>query len=196
MARYFVLYKPYGVISQFTPEEPGQQTLGEVYPFPASVYPVGRLDLDSEGLLVLTDDPLLNSRLLDPRRRHERAYWVQVDGIPAPEALDQLRKGVEIRINKTLYRTLPAEAALFEAPPEVPPRIPPIRFRKALPVSWLEIRLIEGKNRQVRKMCAKVGFPVLRLIRVRMEELSLDGLQPGEVREISGEDAYRQLRIR
>ncbi|MBK6948501.1 MAG: pseudouridine synthase [Haliscomenobacter sp.] len=190
------MYKPYGVLSQFTPEEPGQQTLGDVYPFPASVYPVGRLDLDSEGLLLLSDDPLLNSRLLDPRRRHERAYWVQVDGIPSPEALDQLRTGVEIRVGKALYRTLPAGAAQLEESPQVSQRIPPIRFRKALPVSWLEIRLVEGKNRQVRKMCAKVGFPVLRLIRVRMEELSLEGLQPGEVREMSKEDAYRQLRIR
>ena len=191
-----MIYKPFGVISQFTPEEPGQQTLKDLYPFPASVYPVGRLDLDSEGLLLLTDDPLLNSRLLDPRNQHERAYWVQVDGIPTPEALNQLRKGVEIRAGKTLYRTRPAGASLLEESPEVPERIPPIRFRKALPVSWLEIRLMEGKNRQVRKMCAKVGYPVLRLIRVRIKALQLSGLQPGEVREISKEEVYRQLGLR
>ncbi len=189
------MYKPYGVICQFTPEGPGQQTLKDLYPFPPAVYPVGRLDLDSEGLLLLTDDTLVNARLLDPKRRHTRAYWVQVDGIPSREALESLRKGVDIRVNKSVYKTLPAEAALLEPSPAVPERIPPIRFRKLLPVSWLEIQIAEGKNRQVRKMCAKVGYPVLRLIRVGIEDLSLGSLQPGEVREISKEDFYLQLHI-
>jgi len=182
--RYFLLYKPYGVLSQFTREHPSHRVLGDLYDFPKTVYPVGRLDKDSEGLLLLTDDKQLNHRLLDPRRGHKRVYWAQVEGVPEEEALKQLRSGMTIRVNKKDYRTRPAEARLLSPPPALPERDPPIRFRKNVPDSWLELTLTEGKNRQVRRMCAAAGFPVLRLVRVRIESLELGGLQPGEVREV------------
>lgn len=190
--RYYVVYKPYGMLSQFTPDQPGQHTLAELSAaLPKDVYPVGRLDADSEGLLLLTNDPRLNARLLLPEGGHERVYWAQVEGIPTEEALDTLRSGVVIRINGKPYRTRPARVRLLEVPPELPPREPPIRFRKSVPDRWVELSLIEGKNRQVRRMCAAVGYPVLRLVRVqigplRLGEGPLRHLQPGEVREVEG----------
>ncbi len=189
--RYFAAYKPYGMLSQFTPDHPGQRTLIELAPaLPKGVYPVGRLDADSEGLLVLTDDPSLNDRLLRPENRHERTYWAQVEGIPDPDALERLQSGVDIRIRGQHYRTRPARVRLMVTPPDLPPRQPPIRFRKNVPDSWLEITLVEGKNRQVRRMCAAVGFPVLRLVRVqigalRLGEPPLERMLPGEVRPIT-----------
>ncbi len=188
--RYFVAYKPYGMLSQFTPEQPGQSTLADLaVRLPAGVYPVGRLDADSEGLLLLSDDPRLNARLLPPDRAHVRTYLAQVEGIPQEPALAQLREGVPLRIDGRLYRTRPAQVRLIEAPPNLPPRRPPIRFRKSVPDAWLEISLFEGKNRQVRRMCAAVGHPVLRLVRVRFGplrwgEAPVGHLQPGEVREL------------
>lgn len=190
--RYYVVYKPYGMLSQFTPDQPGQRTLAELgAALPKDVYPVGRLDADSEGLLLLTNDPRLNARLLRPEGGHERVYWAQVEGIPTEEALDTLRSGVVIRINGKTYRTRPARVRLLEVPPELPPREPPIRFRKSVPDRWVELALTEGKNRQVRRMCAAVGYPVLRLVRVqigplRLGEGPLRHLQPGEVREVEG----------
>lgn len=184
MSNYFLLYKPYGYLSQFTKETPGHKTLGDLYPFPKEVYPVGRLDMDSEGLLLLTDDKRLNKKLLDPSFQHERTYWVQVEGIPDQEALEALRKGVAIRINGKNYQTLPAIVQMLEETPPLPDRDPPIRFRKNSPTSWIELTLIEGKNRQVRRMCAKVGFPVLRLVRCRIGDLRIEGMKPGEVRVI------------
>jgi 23S rRNA pseudouridine2457 synthase len=191
--RYYVAYKPYGMLSQFTPDQPGQRTLAELSaPLPKDVYPVGRLDADSEGLLLLTNDPRLNARLLRPERGHERTYWAQVEGIPTEEALEALRQGVVIRIHGTPYRTRPARVHLLERPPELPPREPPIRLRKSVPDRWIEITLTEGKNRQVRRMCAAVGYPVLRLVRVqigplRLGEGPLRHLLPGEVKEVEGE---------
>lgn len=190
--RYYVVYKPYGMLSQFTPDQPGQHTLAELSAaLPKDVYPVGRLDADSEGLLLLTNDPRLNARLLRPEGGHERVYWAQVEGIPTEEALDTLRSGVVIHINGKAYRTRPARVRLLEVPPELPPREPPIRFRKSVPDRWVELALTEGKNRQVRRMCAAVGYPVLRLVRVqigplRLGEGPLRHLQPGEVREVEG----------
>jgi len=195
MLHYFVLYKPYGVICQFTPEVAGQQTLKDLYPFPTGVYPVGRLDLDSEGLLLLTDDAHLNTRLLHPTHAHQRTYLVQVEGIPTPDALHQLKNGVAIKLKNGTYRTKPANIHLLDTPPPLPERIPPVRFRRHIPTSWLEIQLIEGKNRQVRKMCAKVGFPVLRLVRIAIEQLPLGSLQPGAVRQTDRDTLYRLLRI-
>lgn len=184
--RYFVLYKPYGMLSQFTQEVPGQRTLAELKPLlPEGVYPIGRLDKDSEGLLLLTNDPQLNQRLLNPRFGHRRAYLAQVEGIPTAEALQKLAQGVDISTERGIYRTLPAEASLLSDPPTLPDRQPPIRFRVQIPTSWIALTLTEGKNRQVRRMCAAVGFPVLRLVRVRIEGLELGHLQPGEVREIT-----------
>lgn len=155
-------HKPFGVLCQFTPDQPGQRTLAD-FGFPTGVYPVGRLDMDSEGLLLLSDEPGFNNRLLDPKTAHPRTYLAQVEGIPTTEAVDALRSGgVQIKGHKTL----PCRARMLDTEPEVAPREPPVRFRQAIPTSWLELELIEGKNRQVRRMTAAVGFPTLRLIRV------------------------------
>lgn len=190
--RYFLLYKPYGVLSQFTRETPAQRTLADLgFPFPPDVYPVGRLDADSEGLLLLTNDKALNARLLDPRHGHPRTYLVQVEGQPTGEALDRLRAGVDIRIDGKVYRTRPAAIELendFQfSISNLPSREPPIRFRKSIPTSWLQITLTEGKNRQVRRMCAAVGLPVLRLVRVAIGNIGLKDLgevEAGVVREV------------
>ncbi len=176
--KYFLLNKPYGVLTQFTDSE-NRPTLSSLYNFPKNVYPVGRLDMDSEGLLLLTNDKQLTDYLLNPKNKHEREYFVQVEGIPTEEALWQLSLGVVIEGKKTL----PAKAKLI-SDPNFPPRIPPIRERKTIPTSWISLTLIEGRNRQVRKMTAAVGFPTLRLVRVRIENLLLDDLKVGKVKEI------------
>lgn len=176
--------KPYGVLSQFTPE-PGSRwrTLAD-FGFPPRVYPLGRLDADSEGLLLLSDEPGLNTRLLDPKRAHGREYWAQVEGVPTDQTLAVLAQGgVELRD----HRTMPCRATLI-APPPIPPRDPPIRFRKNVPDSWLALELVEGKNRQVRRMTAAVGHPTLRLIRVRIGGFSLGDLAPGRWRELAPAD--------
>jgi 23S rRNA pseudouridine2457 synthase len=182
--KYFLLYKPFGYLSQFTKENEEHKTLADLGPFPPDVYPVGRLDLDSEGLLLLTNDAQLNQKLLHPANRHWRTYWVQVEGIPTLDALQALQKGVDIKINKKTHRTLPAKAHLLSEASPLPERDPPIRYRANIPDTWLELSLCEGKNRQVRRMCAKVGYPVLRLVRVRMEHLSIENMQPGEYKEL------------
>lgn len=181
-------HKPYGVLCQFTPDLPGQRTLAE-FNFPSGVYPVGRLDLDSEGLLLLSDEAGFNHRLLDPKTAHPRTYLVQVEGIPAPDALERLQRG-GLAIQD--YRTQPCRARSADPLPEIPPRDPPVRFRKAIPTSWLELQLTEGKNRQVRRMTAAVGLPTLRLIRIAIGGFSGQGmaagtwktLAEGEIREV------------
>jgi len=170
--------KPYGVLSQFTPEA-GHRALDE-FGFPPGVYAAGRLDHDSEGALLLTDDGKLIKRLLDPKFEHPRTYLAQVDGQITSEAIKQLSKGVVIKG----YRTKPCKAELATPPDNLWERVPPIRYRAAIPTSWVKLTLVEGKNRQVRHMTAAVGFPTLRLIRVQIGDLKLDGLQPGEWREI------------
>jgi len=177
---YFILYKPFGVLSQFTTPVEGKLGLGSLFDFPKDVYPVGRLDEDSEGLLLLTNDPKANARLLG--QGVEKEYWVQVEGIPADTDLEPLRRGLVIKVNKQRYHTLPAQASVFSHEPEVPARIPPIRFRANIPTTWLRIVLREGKNRQVRKMTAAIGFPTLRLIRARFGRIELEDMKPGEVR--------------
>jgi 23S rRNA pseudouridine2457 synthase len=173
-------HKPYGVLCQFTPDQPGQRTLAE-FGFPAGVYPVGRLDLDSEGLLLLTDEAGFNHRLLDPKTAHPRTYLAQVEGIPTPDSLARLRRGgLEIQG----YRTLPCRARLLDPAPVVAPREPPVRFRKAIPTAWLELQLTEGKNRQVRRMTAAVGFPTLRLIRTAIGGYSGRGITEGTWQEL------------
>lgn len=174
-------HKPYGVLSQFTPE-PGSawRTLAE-FKLPKNVYPLGRLDADSEGLLLLTDEPALNSLLLKPENAHRREYWVQVEGLPSDATLAQLARGVKIGDNLTL----PASARRLDPPPSLAPRVPPIRIRKTVPDSWLSLELIEGKNRQVRRMTAAVGHPTLRLIRARIGKLELGGLAGGTWRELT-----------
>lgn len=177
--KYFILNKPYGVLTQFTDKE-NRPTLSSLYKFPKDIYPVGRLDLDSEGLLLLTNDKPLTNFLLNPKFKHEREYYVQVEGIPTVEAIKKLSEGVIIENKKTL----PAKVKLIDDP-KFEERNPPIRERKNIPTSWLSITLIEGRNRQVRKMTAAVGYPTLRLVRVRIENLKLNNLKLGEVRELN-----------
>jgi 23S rRNA pseudouridine2457 synthase len=185
------LNKPYGVLSQFTQEVAGQRTLGE-FGLPADVYPVGRLDQDSEGLLLLTDEAALNQRLLDPRRGHPRTYWAQVEGVPAAEQLRRLRQGVPIRAAKgqAPRPTLPCRARLLGAEPPLWERDPPIRYRAAIPTAWLELELTEGRNRQVRRMTAAIGHPTLRLVRARIGALPLAelALAPGTWRELTASE--------
>lgn len=152
--------------------------------FPPEVYPLGRLDATSEGLLLLSDEPGLNERLLHPRYRHERTYWAQVERIPAESSLEQLRTGLTI----ANYETLPCACRSFEPVPPVSERQPPIRFRKNVPTAWLELTLIEGKNHQVRKMTAAIGHPTLRLIRVRIADITLGDLPSGQWRVLKGID--------
>lgn len=192
MHQYFILYKPFNTLSQFS-AQPGKRTLKDYFDLPRDLYPVGRLDYDSEGLLILTNDKDLNHRLLDPRHAHEREYQVQVEGTIDPPAIDQLQKGVIISVDGQWYRTKPCKAALLFPPPSVPDRDPPIRYRAHIPTSWVQLILTEGKNRQVRKMTAKTGFPTLRLIRSRIEKIGLEGLQPGEMREMKKQEIYPLL---
>lgn len=225
--RYFVLHKPFQVLTQFSPAA-GKRTLGDVCGgrVPGDVYPVGRLDYDSEGLLLLTNDPAVNYKLLDPTTGHQREYWAQVEGLVTEDALRRLAAGgIELNLGKgKTHRTLPCEAAgllrvqpppltiasseeeeeekeeaaaaLLEPLPEgIGPRDPPIRIRRSIPTSWLRLRLTEGKNRQVRRMTAAVGCPTLRLVRWSIEALTLEGLGPGELRELSKEEAYRELKL-
>lgn len=165
----------------------------DFFAVPKDVYPVGRLDYDSEGLLVLTNDTTVNNRLLNPAHAHPREYWVQVDGAITEEALDKLQKGVTITVDGKTHQAAPCTAMLFNESPDVPERIPPIRFRKSIPAPWIRIILTEGKNRQVRKMTAAVGFPTLRLIRYRIEACALNGLQPGEMRTFTKDELYHLL---
>ncbi len=191
---YYLIDKPYNLLSQFTRELPTHRTLADLpFDFPKDVYPVGRLDRDSEGLLILTNDAQFNQRLLKPTRGHRRAYLVQVEGVPTPAALEQLRSGVELRINKKDFRTRPAGVTLLEMPPILPERDPPVRYRAAIPTAWLELTLTEGKNRQVRKMGAAVGFPVLRLVRQSIQGLSREDLGGEAVREIGREELWEKL---
>jgi 23S rRNA pseudouridine2457 synthase len=179
--RYLLFHKPYDVLTQFTNDSPEpRRTLRDFIPVPG-VYAVGRLDRDSEGLLLLTDDGTLQHRLTDPRYEHERTYWVQVEGTPVPQALEHLANGVDIQG----YRTRPAKVRLLPAEPAFPPRDPPIRVRKTVPTAWIEVTLTEGKNRQVRRMTAAVGHPTLRLVRVAIGRLRLEGLAPGEWRNLT-----------
>lgn len=175
--------KPYGVLTQFTADDPPHRTLAD-FGFPPKVYPLGRLDADSEGLLLLSDEPALNEKLLHPRFQHRRRYWAQVERQPATDALRRLEQGVLIQGR----RTLPCRAWKLESEPPLTPRIPPVRFRKNVPTAWLAIELIEGKNRQVRRMTAAIGHPTLRLIRAAIGEFEIGSLQPGEWRRISDEE--------
>jgi 23S rRNA pseudouridine2457 synthase len=192
MHQYYIVYKPFQVLSQFTSAE-GKATLKDYFPVPADCYPVGRLDFDSEGLLILTNDASLNNRLLNPWFAHQREYWVQVEGAITPAAVHQLQTGVTITIEGKPYRTRPAFAEVVVPPPPVPDRHPPIRYRAQIPTTWIRLVLREGKNRQVRKMTAQTGFPTLRLIRYRIERVTLDGLAPGEMRSMSRQQLYSLL---
>jgi 23S rRNA pseudouridine2457 synthase len=192
MNSYFIIYKPYMVLSQFS-KEGDKKTLADFFDVPKDVYPVGRLDSDSEGLLILTNDKTLNHRLLNPQFAHEREYWVQVDGVITEEEIKQLSNGVDINVEGKNHRTHKCKAEIFKEEPFVPVRIPPIRFRKEIPAPWIKLILTEGKNRQVRKMTASVGFPTLRLIRYRIEKINAGGMEPGDMIELTKKDMYKNL---
>ncbi len=192
--KYFVVYKPINVLSQFTSHD-GKKTLKDFFDVPSNVYPVGRLDYDSEGLLILTNDNRLNDYLLNPLHNHEKEYWVQVEGNITPHAITQLQQGVTININGKMYHTKKCMARILHLPIEVAERNPPIRFRKNIPESWLKIILTEGKNRQIRKMTAKTGFPTLRLIRYRIEKITIEKMKPGEMKMLSHTELYNLLQI-
>jgi 23S rRNA pseudouridine2457 synthase len=183
-------HKPYGVLSQFTDDKTSHKTLAE-FGFPIRVYPIGRLDWDSEGLLLLSDEKKWNDLLLNPRNAHERTYHAQVEGVATEAAMAVLRKGVRIQD----WTTLPCGADLLEDPGYAE-RSTPIRFRKAIPTSWVEIRLIEGKNRQVRRMTAAVGFPTLRLLRSAVGGFALGKLKPGKWVELGAEEKRTLLKAR
>lgn len=194
MFRYFLIYKPFGTLSQFS-REGDHATLADLdFEFPKDIYPVGRLDADSEGLLLLTNDNYLKSKLLEPRNKHTRTYYVQVEGEVNDTACHELSDGVNISINGKRYKTLPAKASVIDEP-KLPERNPPVRFRKNIPTSWISISLHEGKNRQVRRMTAAVGFPTLRLVRWAIGDISLadfeDKSVPGAVWEIKGKEVSR-----
>lgn len=175
--------KPYGYLTQFHDKE-GRPTLKDLHRFPKGVYPVGRLDMDSEGLLLLTDDKKLTNFLLHPDNYHEKEYYVQVEGIATEEAIAPLNEGV--LIEKKMTR--PAIVKLIDEPPWLWQRKPPVRIRKTVPMSWISITLTEGRNRQVRKMTASVGHPTLRLFRYRIMSATVEDLKPGEVKKISRAD--------
>ncbi|WP_454832843.1 pseudouridine synthase [Pseudoxanthomonas wuyuanensis] len=171
--------KPFNVLCQFTDRsEPARRTLAE-FGLPAQVYPAGRLDYDSEGLLLLTDDGQLAHRLTDPRHKQAKTYWVQVEGEPAESQLAALREGIMLKDGPTR----PAQARLLEGPPGLWPRDPPVRYRKSVADAWIELAISEGRNRQVRRMTAAVGLPTLRLVRVAIGNIRLDDLKPGQWRE-------------
>ncbi|WP_019507484.1 pseudouridine synthase [Pleurocapsa sp. PCC 7319] len=195
--KYILFYKPYGVLCQFTDggSDIKRPTLKDYISVPR-VYPVGRLDLDSEGLLLLTDNGQLQHRLANPKFAHPRTYFVQVERIPDEKALTKLRNGITIKN----YRTRKAKVYLLPEEPQLPPRIPPIRDRRTIPTCWLAITLYEGRNRQVRRMTAAVGFPTLRLVRVSLgsnsQQINLTGLQPGQWRKLTDQEIKMLINFR
>ena len=188
VSRIVLLNKPYGVLSQFTPE--GKWRALDTFVPVKGVYVAGRLDADSEGLLILTDDGKLQARIADPKHKLEKTYWAQVEGVPDEAALDKLRAGIAL----SDFTARPAKVRLIDEPASLWPRDPPIRYRAAIPTAWLEIRIAEGKNRQVRRMTAAIGYPTLRLIRAAIGAATLAGLAPGQWRQVDG--AYKDLQGR
>ena len=189
---YYLIYKPYQVLSQFTSSD-GKLCLKDILRVPKDVYPVGRLDYDSEGLLLLTNDTSINHQLLHPKFAHARTYWVQVDGTITNDAVESLSKGVTISVDGKTYETKKAVLKILSDGLVVPERNPPIRVRKSIPTSWVSIQLTEGKNRQVRKMFASVGFPVVRLIRSQIGQFSIAQMQPGDCLSLSFEEVQNAL---
>jgi 23S rRNA pseudouridine2457 synthase len=196
MFTYYSLYKPFGMLSQFTPEGNRQSLAALDFKFPKDVYPLGRLDAESEGLLLLTNDRRVNKKLLDPGAGHWRTYLVQVEGELEDEKISPFIKGMDITIEGQKYKTLPAKVKINIDLPDIPERNPPVRFRKAIPTSWMEISLQEGKNHQVRKMTAAIGYPTLRLIRTSIEDLKLTSMDIGKVVEIKKMDFYKLLKLK
>jgi len=180
--------KPFGIIAQFSSDGSPNGTLA-AFKFPKRVYPIGRLDADSEGLLLLSDEPQLNQRLLHPRNAHPREYWAQIERVPSAEALRQLESGVALHGRPAL----PCQAWILDPQPTLPPRVPPIRFRKTVPTCWLGLELVEGKNRQVRRMTAAIGHPTLRLVRVRIGRFELGELPRGAWKRLTPAERHRVL---
>ena len=189
---YYLIYKPYQVLSQFTSSD-GKLCLKDILNVPKDVYPVGRLDYDSEGLLLLTNDTSINHQLLHPKFAHARTYWVQVDGLITNDAIESLSTGVTISVDGKTYETKKAVLKILSDSLLVPERNPPIRVRKSIPTSWISIQLTEGKNRQVRKMFASVGFPVVRLIRSQIGQFSIAQMQPADCLSLSFEEVQNAL---
>jgi 23S rRNA pseudouridine2457 synthase len=183
MYNYYLFYKPYNILSQFT-DEGNKQGYGSLITIPKDVYNVGRLDSDSEGLMILTNDKSLNQLLLQPKNAHKRTYYVLVEGVVTEKAIQQLREGVSITIDGQSYDTRRADGRIIDTP-ELPERNPPVRFRKTVTDTWIELKLTEGKNRQVRKMTAAVGFPTLRLVRVAIGGITMDDPTPGKLVELT-----------
>ncbi len=182
--QYYILYKPYNILSQFTTEAPDQKCLADILKVDKDVYPVGRLDYDSEGLLLLSNDKKINATLLGPGSKKDKTYYVQVDGDITQQAVSALINGVTIKLpSKALYKTIPCKAKKIPEP-NLPERNPPIRVRANIPTSWISITINEGKNRQIRKMCAAVGYPVLRLGRFSFGEWNIRGMVSGELKEV------------
>jgi 23S rRNA pseudouridine2457 synthase len=192
MHRYFIIHKPYLVLSQFSAVD-GKKTLADFFDVPKDVYPVGRLDYDSEGLLILTNDTSINHQLLNPKQKHTREYWVQVEGDVTQQAIEELKKGVTISVDGKEHVTQPCQAKIMIDTIDVAERNPPIRFRKNIKTTWMSLVLTEGKNRQVRRMTAAVSFPTLRLVRYRIEQITIDGLIPGQMKELTQQQIYQLL---
>lgn len=191
--KYFIFNKPFGTLCQFSGEET-DSLLGDFYTYPKDVYSVGRLDKDSEGLLLLTNDNRLKDKVLNPSKKKAKKYWVQVDGAITTEAVATLQNGtIKIKHKGKSHQVAPAKCKVLDNP-KIEDRDPPIRVRKNIPTSWIELEITEGKNRQVRKMTAAVGFPTLRLLRVAIGAIPLEDLKIGEVKEISREEAYKALK--
>lgn len=191
--QYYAIYKPYGMLSQFS-KDGKRPRLGALGHFDEGIYPVGRLDATSEGLLILTNNKSLNHALLKPINAHRRIYYAQVDGVVTDQAIVQLEEGIDISIQGVLHRTRPAKASRI-SPPVLPPRHPPVRVREDRPNSWLQLELIEGKNRQVRRMTAAVGFPTLRLVRYAIEDVTIDGMASGDVFSFKEDVLFEKLKI-
>lgn len=192
--KYILFYKPFQVLSQFS-KDGDKKTLADYLPgIEKNIYPVGRLDYDSEGLLFMTNDTSLNQKLLHPKNGHQKTYWVQVEGAAQEQDLLGLKNGINISVNGKVHKTLPAKAAVIPEPEPLPERNPPIRFRKNIPTSWLSITIGEGKNRQVRKMTAAIGFPTLRLIRAAIGSVQIADLSPGTFRELNPEEVKQLMR--
>jgi 23S rRNA pseudouridine2457 synthase len=195
MPHYYIFHKPFQVLSQFSAEGE-KKTLADYFTgISKNIYPVGRLDFDSEGLLILTDDKPFTHKLLDPSFAHPRTYWVQVEGAITDDAIARLQNGVEITIGGKKHKTKKAAAQILTAPPDVGERNPPIRFRKNIPTSWIALTLTEGKNRQVRRMCAAVGFPTLRLVRCAIGSITLAGIEPGNYQIMDEKEIKPKLKM-
>lgn len=192
--KYYIIYKPFQVLSQFSCDG-DKKTLADFFKVEKNIYPIGRLDFDSEGLLILTNDTSLNQKILHPSSHSKKTYWVQVEGVPTEKNIQDLQNGVVINIDSKPYKTKPCNVQVFSEAPQIYERNPPIRERKNIATSWISITISEGKNRQIRKMTAAVGLPTLRLIRYSIETVTIDGLKPQQMIELYKNSIYKKLQI-